>query len=114
MKTQRKRPNEEHPFYCTAKRCRKTAWDTPEYLTARDRERLPLYVAALRAKDQVAFDALFARANREDSDAWFNRFLGWPEGKGYYVGGSEMYRANCFAGWILRDLPELEKVLDSF
>ena len=28
----------EHPFYCTKKLVRKSAWETPEYLSARDRE----------------------------------------------------------------------------
>ena len=84
-----------HPFYCSAKGCRKTALDTPEYLTPADWLMVDGVIPALEAGDQVAFDAAL-RAG--DERAFFNRVIGWPEGISYYLGGSEAGRKFQFGG----------------
>lgn len=33
-----KPPNEDHPFFCKSKGVRKSAWETPEYLSEQDWE----------------------------------------------------------------------------
>lgn len=82
----------KHPFYCYKKKCRKTAWDTPEYLTPKDWEFLEQVVAAVSAgtegSEGKVLRVLFG--NKTDFHAessidrdFFNRVIGWPEGWNY-------------------------------
>ena len=71
----------ESPFFCYRKMCRKTAWDTPEYMSKEDWDFLQQVYDILLKKDVGAFIAL-----QSDPIKWkalFNRMLGWPEGDGY-------------------------------
>ncbi len=76
----------EHPFYCEKKKCRKTVWDTPEYLNQEDKSFLNELCCALRSKDREAFDKILTRKGwfSEEYKSFFNKMIGWPEGISYY------------------------------
>lgn len=76
----------EHPFFCAKKMVRKSAWSTPEYLSASDRE------LARRLVDAHSYDAfasivyergLSAAERLGHDEAYFYRIVGWPEGRSY-------------------------------
>ncbi len=102
-------PKDQHPFFCTIKGVRKTAIETPEYLTPEDWSLLAGIVAALEANDRAKFDQLIEAG--QSRYGFFYRIIGWPEGLGYYCGGSDTYRQNCFANFIVRDLPGFHSAL---
>lgn len=82
MKTKTPRKTiEEHPFFCEKKKCRKTAWDTPEYLTVEDWETLKKVVAIIKSGDAMAFYRFVVKD--ANSKAFFYRGIGWPEGFSY-------------------------------
>lgn len=83
---------DDHPFFCRKKQCRKTAWETPEYLTAAD-------LKLLEELDGVGsegrfHDVVFSSAAR--AEGFFYRVIGWPEGLSY-MRGSLQYREQT--GW---------------
>ena len=90
-----------HPFFCEKKRCRKTAWDTPEYLSEGDWDLVQGVVDALLSKDRSRFDAIIK--SREAAEAFFYRVCGWPEGLNYYWSGSSSARDFYFSGFVLSD-----------
>jgi hypothetical protein len=94
----------DHPFYCDKKHCQKSAWDTPEYLSEGDWSVAEAMIAALEAGDEARFHDLVTR----EQEAVFYRIVAWPEGRNYYCYGSEVYRGNCFLGFVARDLPRLK------
>ena len=72
----------KHPFFCNKKNCRKTAWDTPEYMSEEDWAFLERAYDIMLKKDYTAFLWL----GFENPDMWrnlFNHMLGWPEGMVY-------------------------------
>ena len=71
----------ELPFFCHIKQCRKTAWDTPEYLSKQDWIILRKIYNILICKDLDAF--LNLQFETETWNNLFNRMLGWPEGEIY-------------------------------
>ncbi len=84
----------DHPFYCYKKQCRKTAWETPEYLTVGD-------LALLERLEGVQTEAEFhelAYASRETAEGFFYRVIGWPEGV-RYMQGDLAYREHV--GWVM-------------
>lgn len=109
----------DHPFFCHNKRCRKTAWDTPEYLTIEDWEQVGKYIEYLEANCKEAFDSVlyFRPSTRlvplpedyEERDfAFFNRIIGWPEGQRYYKNASSDFYFKMIAR---KDLPLLKKAV---
>lgn len=84
-----------HPFYCHKKRCRKTAWAAPECLSHADWQLARQFQAILDTQDHDAMTALMFSAS--DTDALFNRILGWPEGRQYCR--SMLYRQDSFPSW---------------
>lgn len=69
------------PFYCYKKMCRKTAWDTPEYMTEQDWVTLRKFRDIIASKNLKAFMALL-----DDQTEWasfFHHMVGWPEGRSY-------------------------------
>lgn len=95
----------KHPFFCTKKGCRKSAWETPEYLSEQDWAIAEAALGFFRANDQAGFDALIS--DREVARAYFHRIVGWPEGLSYYCGGSVEGRRDYFAGFACdRDIAE--------
>ncbi len=75
------RKKDDHPFFCTKKQIRKTAYDTPEYLTAQDIDTLDKLVGILERHDVGAFHELARDPERKEG--LFYRILGWPEGLSY-------------------------------
>lgn len=70
-----------HPFFCWKKRCRKTAWDTPEHLTDCDwLIAQELSLATTGAEYAKVIDTAYRNGTAE---ALFYRVLGWPEGFRY-------------------------------
>ncbi len=107
-----------HPFYCYKKKCRKTAWETPEYLTEYDWILLAKLIVALEANDKKMFDSIlyprYKRKVKEDNDyIFFNRIVGWVEGKVYY---RQMFSDNhtYFNGFVKRDLPKLKLAFQNY
>ncbi len=81
--TQRKDP---HPFFCVVKKIRKTAWDTPEYLTELDRALIARLVTVKTADEfcDVVYELSTPKIDRVGHDAgFFYRIVGWPEGRAY-------------------------------
>jgi hypothetical protein len=102
--------NEYHPFFCFKKNCRTTAWDTPEYLDAEAWELVRVAIEALETNDKKKFDDNLYKLNwtkaESKSEVFFNRALGWPEGKTYYAQAqTEFY----FAMIQKKDLPKLKE-----
>lgn len=86
--------NKSSPFYCHKKNCRKTAWETPEYLTEEDWKMVRGALAALEAGDLDAF----LLAIKPDPDSFFDRILGWPEGYQYMWRGTskaQIFHFSC-------------------
>lgn len=97
-----KTANSFHPFFCNIKRVRKTAWDTPEYLSDED------WALAEAACLVAASDDLLALVYQSDanSEAFFWRLIGWPEGR-CYMRSAEYARAT---GWPALAGHELKKL----
>lgn len=103
---------QEHPFFCLKKKCRKTAYDTPEYLSPADWEFLRKIVHVLRSGTGVEFhDLLWDRNNPPGQTRnFFYHCLGWPEGHSYCM--AEGYTVQtAFPGIVKHQLAKLEKAL---
>ncbi|ABM97100.1 hypothetical protein [Methylibium petroleiphilum] len=76
----------EHPFFCVKKLVRKSAWETPEYLSARDLE-LARRLVDVSSYDEFASIVYERRLTAEtrvgNDEAFFYRIVGWPEGMSY-------------------------------
>lgn len=81
MKKNTSTENEESSFYCPKKKCRKTAWDTPEYLTAEDWNTLEKVIGISERRDPMELYRFVSTDS--NSRAFFNRVIGWPEGYSY-------------------------------
>lgn len=93
---------DDHPFFCHQKSCRKTAWNTPEYLSQSDRD-LVAQLSQVTDAEQFA-DIVFefgvepiARKNHDEAFFW--RIVGWPEGRHYMR--NEEYRKWAFPQCVL-------------
>ena len=100
----------QSPFYCYKRNCRKTAWDTPEYMTPEDWATLKQFRDAIVSKNLDAFMAL--TDNREAWSAFFNRMIGWPEGA-VCCQDSVFARRTFFPMVSNHMLPKIEQVLQS-
>lgn len=113
-----------HPFFCHVKNCRKSITSTPEYLdNKKDADRLHSILHYLRDNDRVGFNKYlngFTENITESgfketiSEMFFNRVVGWPEGKSYYTGASENWQADLFEGFRKSCIEEIEKFLKNF
>ncbi len=68
-----------HPFFCHKKKTRKTAWNTPEYLTEKDWKDLENVIQLSESNNLNGFN----RFVNGDSRDFFYRVIGWPEGYRY-------------------------------
>jgi hypothetical protein len=75
---QSKTKQDEHPFFCEKRKCRKTAWQTPEYLTEQDWLTVQKVINIITSGDTMAFYRFVT--NDENSKMFFYRVIGWPEG----------------------------------
>jgi len=99
----------EHPFFCNKKNCRKTAWDTPEYLSEDDWKAIEGFVnIALTMNADKAFEFIWSLT---DTKSFFYIVLGWPEGLNYCQSSS--YWANsAFPGIVKHTLDKLQNALN--
>lgn len=72
----------DHPFYCYKKKCRKTAWDTPEYLNQSNWDDLKNVIEWIEKGDSYKF-WLFVSTRGDRAQNFFNKVVGWPEGYNY-------------------------------
>ncbi len=96
------------PFYCYKKMCRKTAWDTPEYMTEQDWVTLRKFRDIIASKNLEAFMALL-----DDRTGWknfFNHMVGWPEGE-VYCQDWDYARRTFLANASNHMLPKIDKAL---
>ena len=100
------KPKQDHvaPFYCPVKRCRKSAWETPEHLLPSDLKLLA-ELSLVETVDQftaVVYETEVPQAKRKGHrEAYFWRICGWPEGL-HYMQDSE-FAASAW-GYVKRDL----------
>lgn len=81
MKTKKSQGNR---FYCARKRCRKTAWETPEYLTQADWKFLKSLLPDIQCLNPAAlWQTLWFHHNFLLTRDFFDRVMGWPEGYVY-------------------------------
>lgn len=98
-KTAGRRQAEVHaPFYCAKRKTRKSAWETPEYLTNSDKTLIKL-LFEVRSATEFA-DLVYEHRTPVDqrhgyAEAFFYRVIGWPEGRSY-MATSERYREWSF------------------
>ena len=97
----------EHPFFCHKKNCRKTAWDTPEYLTANDKENTKKLVRVLQGQDATELWTFINLLTTGEKKGLFYRVLGWPEGL-HYCESPEFCERTAFDGLKKHDLKKLE------
>ena len=107
-------------FYCYKKQCRKTLWDTPEYINKADRKVIASLIECLEKPDlnsYEAFNKILNGANKVSKvsgkvtekvyQMFFNRVVGWPEGVRYYTKGSESYKSSYY-NWLQKN--SLDKI----
>jgi hypothetical protein len=100
----------DNDFYCEKKKCRKTAWDTPEYLTEDDWAFLIKMIGWLKSNNaDKIYEAIFN--DRTNAKNFFYRVIGWPEGYSYCGGSGFAYLKVAGFQCIKRSLPELKKSL---
>lgn len=101
-----KRSSEENSsFYCPKKQCRKTAWDTPEYLTEVDWAFVERAIFFLKNVDKSGLYFAF-KSNPSAARSFFHSAIGWPEGLSH-CNSLSYFEATGFR-CIVRFLPELK------
>jgi len=99
-------------FYCYKKQCRKTLWDTPEYITKADRK---VIAGLIQCLQKPSFDGyhefnkalngahkvskVTGKVTERVYQMFFDRVIGWPEGVRYYMRGSESYKSSYY-NWL--------------
>ena len=100
----------DSPYYCASKGCRKTVWNTPEYLTSEDWDFLKEIVRLAKGgAGQDVFDLLWEPPEKH-TEAFFCRVLGWPEGHSY-CRNNDYWLQTAFPGITRHSLSKLEKAL---
>ena len=97
----------ENPFFCAKKKCRKTAWDTPEYMTEEDWDFLEKVITVLETGTPKKFSNLVWKDHGRGKD-FFNRVIGWPEGY-VYCQNLDYCESTAFRGLKKHDLPKMKK-----
>lgn len=99
-----------HPFYCFKRGCRKSAWETPEYLTEADWDFTRKVVEILKSgTPDDLYEAL--RSDAGQARRFFDVILGWPEGFSYCLERSYVEKT-AFEGMRRHELDKLEMALD--
>jgi hypothetical protein len=100
---------DDHQFFCTKKRIRKTAWDTPEYLTDDD---WALSRKILTAKTGLDFTVAILEAfKNRTAEGFFNRVLGWPEGF-HYCRSTSFIENSVWPGFVQHERDKLRISVD--
>jgi hypothetical protein len=100
---------EQHPFFCWKKRCRKTAWDTPEYLTETDWELARNMSSAKTGQEYAALVKEAFTTGR--AEGLFNRILGWPEGF-HYCRSDSFLHGPAWSGFQQHEQHKLQAAVD--
>lgn len=101
----------DHPFFCYKKRCRKTAWDTPEYLTAED---WALCTKVLTAKTGLDYAMFILEAfTCGTAEGFFNRVLGWPEGY-HYCRTASYIEFSAWPGFFKHEREKLKQAVEQY
>ncbi len=105
-----------HPFFCFKTNRRKTAWDTPEYLTPDDWQFLKQFIRniklAIRLCDSnIIWEFFWLHKTPQLVQNFFNHTLGWPEGY-QYCHDLAYLEKSAIPGWIRHDLTRLKAALD--
>jgi hypothetical protein len=109
MEREMKRTSEESSsFYCAEKQCRKTAKDTPEFLTEEDWIFVEKVVGFLENRDANGLYFAF-KNNAALARSFFHAAIGWPEGLSY-CSSLSYFEATGFR-CIARVLPELKEAI---
>lgn len=95
-----------HPFFCHVKGVRKSAWATPEYLSAADWQLAREALAAATPEDLHAL--LYTEPAR--AEVFFYRVVGWAEGR-HYMRDIGFVRASGWAGLQRHAFPRLREAL---
>ena len=101
---------EDHPFYCHKKRTRKTAWDTPEYLTDADWELAAKMVVVKTGLDYAG--AILDAFNEGTAEGFFNRVLGWPEGF-HYCRSTSFVESSAWPGFVQHEREKLKFAVET-
>jgi hypothetical protein len=96
------------PFYCYKKMCRKTAWDTPEYMAEQDWVTLRKFRNIIAAKNLESFMVL--QDDQTEWNSFFYHMVGWPEGR-TYCQDWDYARKTFLAGVSNHMLPQIDKAL---
>jgi hypothetical protein len=104
-----KKRKEDHPFYCYAKSCRKSAWDTPEFLSKEEWEFLrDKAIPAVESLDHILFMTTIYE-DRAMGEMFFMRAIGWVEGHSYCH--NARYTELTAMDGLQHDLPKLKKAV---
>ncbi len=98
-------------FYCAKKMCRKTAWDTPEYMEKADWDFLTKLIPRLEVGNAEKVHNLFLKhiiVGTTTAD-FFDRVIGWPEGFVYCA--DIQYFKTTGIGCLQKQLPLLKGAL---
>jgi hypothetical protein len=107
-----KKPKEDHPFFCHAKRCRKTAWETPEFLSADDWAMVEAVVKTLESGKPASFQFWLDSLTILEQRHFFYIIIGWPEGNIYCCNPTYVEKT-AFPGLVKHTLPKLKDALKS-
>jgi hypothetical protein len=108
----RPRKADDHPFFCAKKKVRKSAWETPEYLTEADRAMVK-HLATIKTPEEferyVYEDGIPSEQKQGLAEGFFHRVTDWAEGLSY-VRGSSTYRDWVFPK-LLSDIGRAHRAL---
>lgn len=100
---------QESSFYCYKTNQRKSAWNTPEYLSKEDWDFLRKVARVLKNwKPEKLYNLLWS--NPLLVRPFFNHTLGWPEGW-VYCQDSDYCKLTAFPGLKRHNLPKMEEAL---
>ena len=98
-----------HPFFCHKKGCRKSAWETPEYMSEEDWTFLEKVIKLVEEKDSLHFSYLY-HDEPELLNNFFNHAIGWPEGWNY-CHKIEFVENTAMPGMTRHNIPKLKEAL---
>jgi len=101
---------EDHPFYCYRLQKRRSAWDTPEFLTQADWDFIAKIIDVLKTGDGNALYNVLWRADSGLTKRFFYQSIGWPEGW-TYCSEYDYVVKTAFGNLKRHELPRLNEAL---
>ena len=99
----------DHPFFCHKHHTRKTAWDTPEYLTDADWALAHKMVSVTNGLDYAV--SIFEAFENGTAEGYFNRVLGWPEGF-HYCRSVSFIEHGAWPGFLQHERDKLKEAVE--